>query len=116
MRGACQVADLTLMIRATRGRSSRPNHMRSHLDALQTTASVTLRRLPRGFHNVAKQASFSVAFWSDFEGFGNDFGTLWEAKMDANIDFWEVILQCLFRMCFFIDLGSFLGPRKSEKS
>ena len=67
-------------------------------------------------HSVAKQASFSMAFWSDFEGFGSDFGALWEAKMDANIDFWEVILQCFFRIRFFIDLGSFLGPRKSEKS
>ena len=94
----------------------RPNHMRSHLDAIQTMSSVNLRRLPRRFHSIAKQASLSVAFRSDFEGFGNDFGTLWEAKMDANIDFWEVILQCLFRMRFFIDLGSFLGPRKSEKS
>ena len=94
----------------------RPNHMPGHLDALQTTTSVAFRRLARELHSVAKQASFSVAFWSDFEGFGSDFGTLQEAKMDANIDFWEVILQCLFRMRFFIDLGSFLGPRKSEKS
>ena len=116
MRGACQVADLTLMIRATRGRSRRPNHMRSPLDALQTPAPVSFRRFARGFHSVAKKASFSMAFWSDFEGFGSDFEALWEAKMDANIDFWEVILQCFFRIRFFIDLGSFLGPRKSEKS
>ena len=89
--------------------------MRSQIDALQTLRPVNFRRLARELHSVAKQASFSVAFWSDFEGFGSDFGMLWEAKMDANIDFWEVILQCLFRMRFFIDLGSFLGPRKSEK-
>ena len=94
----------------------RPNHMRSHLDALQTPAPVNFRRVAGEVHSIAKQASFSVAFWSDFEGFGSDFGMLWEAKMDASIDFWEVILQCLFRMRFFIDLGSFLGPRKSEKS
>ena len=94
----------------------RPNHMRSHLDALQTPAPVDFRRFAGEVHSIAKQASFSVAFWSDFEGFGSDFGSLWEAKMDANIDFWEVILQCFFRMRFFIDLGSFLGPRKSEKS
>ena len=95
---------------------SRPNHMPSHLDALQTMISVSFRRGPGYFHSVAKQASFSIAFWSDFEGFGSDFGALWEAKMDANIDVWEVILQCLFRIRFFIDLGSFLGSRKSEKS
>ena len=61
MRGACQVADLTLMIRATRGRSSRPNHVHSHLDALQGTMpveAVDLRRLPGDLHSVAKQASF----------------------------------------------------------
>ena len=121
---AFRVERLSLMIRATssrsterqRDRESRPNHMLSLRDSLQTLISVDLRRLARRFHSIAKQASLSVAFRSDFEGFGNDFGTLWEAKMDANIDFWEVILQCLFRMCFFIDLGSFLRPQKSEKS
>ena len=33
LREAFRVAGLALMIRATRGRSRRPNHMRSHLDA-----------------------------------------------------------------------------------
>ena len=90
--------------------------MHSHLDALQTTPSVAFRRGAGDLHSVAKQATFSVVFCCEFEGFGSDFGTLWDAKMDANIDFWEVILQCLFRIRFFIDLGSFLGPWKSEKS
>ena len=74
---AFQVEELALMIRATRGRSmdgwmdgwSRPNHMPSHLDALQTMIPVDLRRLAGGLHGVAKQASLSVAFRSDFEGF-----------------------------------------------
>ena len=70
MRGACQVADLTLMIRATRGRSRRPNHMRGPLDALQTPTPVALRRFPRGLHNVAKQASFNIVFGVDLESFG----------------------------------------------
>ena len=55
---AGQVSEITLMIRATRGRSSRPNHMPGRLDALQTTGTVTFRRFPGSFHSVAKQASF----------------------------------------------------------
>ena len=90
--------------------------MHSHLDALQTMTSVAFRRVADDFHSVAKRASFCIAIRTDFRCFGSDFGVLWEAKMEANIDFWEVILQCFFRMRFFIDLGSFLGPRKSEKS
>ena len=58
MAEACQVAELTLMIRATRGRSRRPNHMPSHLDALQTMGSVNFRRGAGNFHSVAKRASF----------------------------------------------------------
>ena len=75
-----QVAELTLMIRATRSRSSRPNHMPSHLDALQTTSSVNLRRFVGNFHSVAKQASLSVASQSDFGGFSEDLGRVGEAK------------------------------------
>ena len=70
MRGACQVADLTLMIRATRGRSRRPNHMRSLFDSPKAMASVNFRRLPGGLHSVVKQASFYIAFGVDLEGFG----------------------------------------------
>ena len=84
---AFQVEELALMIRATRGRSSRPNHMPSHLDALQTLSPVNLRRLPGGFHSVAKQASFHIGFKSDVWGFWDVFGRFWEAKMEVNIDF-----------------------------
>ena len=55
---AFQVEELALMIRATRGRSRRPNHMHSHLDALQAMGPVSLRRVPSEVHSVAKQASF----------------------------------------------------------
>ena len=48
---------------------SRPNHMPSHLDAIQTMISVSFRRLPRGSHSFAKQASFYVAFGTDVGGF-----------------------------------------------
>ena len=70
MRGACQVADLTLMIRATRGRSRRPNHMRSLFGNPKAMASVDFRRLAGEVHSVAKQTSFSIAFWNNFGGYG----------------------------------------------
>ena len=55
---AFQVEDLALMIRATRGRSRRPNHMHSHLDALQAMGPVSLRRLASEVHSAAKRVSF----------------------------------------------------------
>ena len=62
------------MIRATKGTSRRPNHMPSHLDALLTPAPVNLRRLPRGFHSVAKQASFETLYIRVQLGFGEVLG------------------------------------------
>ena len=53
-----QVEGLISMIRATRGRSRRPNHMRSQIGRPKAMAPVKLRRLASGFHSVAKQASF----------------------------------------------------------
>ena len=67
---AFQVEELALMIRATRGRSRRPNHMHSHLDALQAMRPVDLLRGAHECHSVAKQASFYIAFGMDFGGFG----------------------------------------------
>ena len=107
MREACQVADLTLMIRATRGRSRRPNHMRGLLDALQTPGPVDLRRLAGEVHSVVKQASFNIALGADFLKFRSDFSRFWEAKVDAKIDFWELFSQCFFRAHFGIDFGWF---------
>ena len=57
---------LQTMISATKGKSRRPNHMPSHMDALQTLPPVNFRRGARDFHSVAKQASFYVALGSDF--------------------------------------------------
>ena len=90
MRGACQVADLTLMIRATRGRSRGPNHMRSPLDALQTPAPVAFRRLARELHSVAKQASFNIAFGSYFNAFGKPKSM---PKFDFRAFFFDVIFE-----------------------
>ena len=74
-----------LMIRATRGRSMdgwrRPNHMPSHMDALQTPAPVNLRRGARDFHSVAKQASFETIFIRAPIGFWRVLGrSKWKQK------------------------------------
>ena len=109
MREAFQVEGLTVMIRATRSRSmegwSRPNHMPSRLDALQTTIPVAFRRLARHSHSVAKQASLSVAFRSDFKGIWSDIRTLWSAKMDAKTDFRVIFFDVFLQMHFAWILG-----------
>ena len=89
----------------------RPNHMHSHLDDLQTMTSDDLRRVAGDFHSVAKQASFRVALRSDFEGFWNDFGRVWEAKMEAKIDFSDVFFHVFFECVFASILGVFLEAR-----
>ena len=89
---AFQVEDLALMIRATRGRSRRPNHMHSHLDALQAMAPVNFRRLARDFHSVAKQASFYIAAGIHFQGFWK---TKWLPKFEFRVFFFDVIFHCV---------------------
>ena len=113
---AFQVEEIALMIRATRGRSRRPNHMHSHLDALQAMPPVNFRRGPSDFHSAAKRASFYIAFGRDFCGFRIDFGRFWGGKMEGKIDFLEIILRCFFGMRFGIDLGWIFGGSKPEKS
>ena len=78
------------MIRATRGRSRRPNHMRSHLDALQTTTSVDFRRFAGNLHSVAKQASSKPPFFRVPGRFWSDFGRFSEVEMEVKIDSAEV--------------------------
>ena len=58
----------------------RPNHMHSHLDALQAMTPVGLRRGPSDFHSVVKQASFYIAVGAHFQGF-------WKAKWLPKFDF-----------------------------
>ena len=53
---------------------SRPNHMPSRLDALQTMHPVNFRRLVGGSQSVAKQASFNIASGSDFGVFRRFWG------------------------------------------
>ena len=58
------------MIRATMGKSRKPNHMRSQIGGPKAMRPVELRRLAGELHSVAKQASFGIAFRTDFRGFG----------------------------------------------
>ena len=69
-----------VLIRATKETSRRPNHMHSHLDALQAMAPVNLRRVASEVHSVAKQASFYIALGAHFQGF-------WRAKWLPKFDF-----------------------------
>ena len=92
MRGACQVADLTLMIRATRGRSRRPIHMRSHIGNPKAMTPVDFRRGRGGFHSVAKQASFNIAFGADFKGFGTP---KWRPKSMLEAYFFDAFSDCV---------------------
>ena len=94
----------------------RPNHMHSHLDALQAMAPVAFRRGASEVHSVAKWASFYIAFGRVSCGFRIDFGRLWGGNMEAKIDFLEVFLWCFFWMRFSIDLGWIFGGSKPEKS
>ena len=72
---------------------TRPNHMPSHLDALQTMRPVNLRRCPGNFHSVAKQASFRVAFRSVFGGFWKP---KWMPKPDSRAFFSMLFLNAFF--------------------
>ena len=89
----------------------RPNHMPSHLDALQTMRSVDFRRVAGEFHSVAKQASLSIAFRKDFGGFWEDFGRALEAKIDAKTNFLDVFFYVVFECVFVSILRRFLEAR-----
>ena len=78
---------------------SRPNHMPSRLDALQTMGPGDFRRLPHNFHSVAKQAPFYVALQSDFGRFGRP-------KIDAETRFLSRFFRRYFRLRFYIDFWS----------
>ena len=56
-----------LMIRSTSSGSSRPNHMRSQIGSPKVVRPVDFSRLACGFHSVAKQAPFRIAFRVDFQ-------------------------------------------------
>ena len=90
--------------------------MRSHMDALQTMTPVALRRFLGDLHSVAKQASLDVALRSDFGGFGVDFWRLWEAKIDAKIDFGRFFCDAFFDRVSASILHGFSEARNLQKS
>ncbi len=66
-----RVEGFTSMIRATRSRSSRPNHMHSHFGDPRVARPVNLRRGPRDLHGVAKRITFRTSFGTLFGSFSD---------------------------------------------
>ena len=83
--------------------------MPSRMDALQTMPPVALRQFPNKLHSVAKQASFRIAFRSDFGGFGRP---KWMPKSMFEAHFFP----CFFRMRLRIDVGSIFWGSEPWKS
>ena len=75
--------------------------MRSLFDNPKAMGSVNLRRLPGGFHSVVKQASFNIAFWSNFGGFG-------KPKSMPKFDFRAIFSDVIFEPEITSKFGSFL--------
>ena len=71
--------------------------MPSLLDALQTLPPVSLRRLPRQFHSVAKRASLYIAFGTDVQGF-------WEV-LGGQLGGKNCFLRVFFDVFFEVDVG-----------
>ena len=98
MCGACKVAQLTLRIMATRGRSterqrdreSRPNPLKDQGDSRKAPSPANFGRVPGDFHSVVEQASFSIAFRSDFGGLGKQ---KWMPKYNFFNMFFDVSLH-----------------------
>ena len=87
--------------------------MQSHFGSPRVATPVGLRRLPRHSHSVAKQASLSVAFRSDFGGFCE---TVREAKIKAKINFSEVFFDVFSECDFASILDQFLEARNLKNS
>ena len=83
--------------------------MRSPLDALQTPGPVDFRRLARGFHGFAKQASFYMAFWSNFGGLG-------EPKSMPKFDFRAFFFDVIFESVLTSKFGRFLEAQNQKNS
>ena len=71
--------------------------MHSHLDALQAMGPVNFRRVPSGFHSVAKQASFYIALGVHFQGFWE----VWGGQLGGENRF----LRVFFDVFFEVDVG-----------
>ena len=90
------------------GRSG-PNHMRNHIGSPKAMRPVNFRRGRGDFHSVAKQASFSIAFWSNFGGFGKPKSM---PKFDFRAFFFDVIFESVLTSKF----GRFLEAQNQKNS
>ena len=77
--------------------------MRSHIGNPKAMAHVNFRRGWGEFHNVAKQASFYIAFGVDLEGFGKPKSM---PKFDFRAIFSVVIFEKKYIEIWFILEGS----------
>ena len=95
---------------------ARPHHMRSHLDALQTTTSVDFRRVARDLHSVAKQASFETLVCSIFCRFWSPGPPKMEPKSSPKsnfVYFFDIRFSITFLDQFVIDFSR-ARPLKSS--
>ena len=83
--------------------------MRSQIGSPKAMRPVDLRRLPGDLHSLVKQASFSIAFWSNFGGFGMPKSM---PKFDFRAFFFDVIFDCFFTSKF----GRFLEAQNQKNS
>ena len=81
--------------------------MRSHIGSPKAMRPVDPRRGPGGLHSVAKQASFSVAFWSNFGGFGR-------LKSMPKFDFRALFFDVIFERNFTSKFGSCLKAQNQK--
>ena len=77
----------------------RPNHMHSHLGALQAMGPVAFRRLASEVHSVAKQALFYIAFGAHFQGFWE----VWGGQLGVENRFLRVFFDIFFKVDVGID-------------
>ena len=71
--------------------------MRSHIGSPKAMRPVDFRRVRGEFHSVAKQASFSIAFWSNFGGFGKPKSM---PKFDFRAFFFDVVFESVLTSKF----------------
>ena len=82
--------------------------MHSHLDALQAMPPVNFRRGPREFRSVTKQASFYVAFGTDFPGF-------WKPKWIPKFHFRGFFFRRYFSLLLSIQFWWIFRASEPEK-
>ena len=83
--------------------------MPSQIGSPKAMAPVDPRRLAGELHSVAKQASFNIAFWSNFNGFGRPKSM---PKFDFLAFFFDVIFESVLTSKFY----RFLEARNQKNS